>query len=174
VTTYAYSEAVQREVERAIRDAIPGRVRLERASLGDDLGGVDLHYRINGACDLQVRCRFDRPAYAADCDVTFRDTEPRMIANRTYAPLMLFLWFRGDYYEAGKLVDVYRMHDRLEPPLADRSFRENSNGDHAWCAVTISELHDAGALLRQGGRDGWAAACLQGNERVHRIIEGRH
>jgi hypothetical protein len=172
VSRYGYSPATRAEIERAVRDAIPGRLRLTQASLQEDYGGVDLHYTLNGSCPLQVRCRFDRPAYAPDVDVTFRSTEPPMIEARTYAPLMLFLWFRNGHYVAGKLIDVYRMAERADPPLDARPKRPNSDGTR-WLAVGVGELHDARALLRQGDRDGWATACLGGAERLNRIVSAK-
>lgn len=165
---YAYDDQTQREVGQMLRDALPGGTVL-KAGLQEDFGGVDVHYVANYHCPIQVRCRFNRPAYAADIDVSFRSTEPTMIVEGTYAPLMLFLWFRDGYVQAGKLVDVYRMHDRISPMLAARPMQANGDGT-AFCTVSIAELHEAGALLRNGGRDGWATSRLGGMRRVEQIM----
>jgi hypothetical protein len=165
---YAYDEQTLREVERMLRYALPSGTVI-KATLEEDFGGVDLHFVANHHCPVQVRCRFNRPAMAADIDVSFRSTEPKMMAERTYAPLMMFLWFRKGYAEAGKLVDVYAMYARSQPPLEERPLTSNGDGT-SFCTVTISELFDAQALLRHGGRDGWATSRLGGMQRVERIM----
>lgn len=171
MTKYDYDTDVRHEIERAVRAAIPlPRVNLTRASLADDFGGIDAVYTVNQSCKLQLRCRFNRPAYAADSDVTFRTTEWRMIAADTYAPLMLFLWLRAGHVVAGRLVDVYRMADRITPTLKERPPTSNGDGT-SFVVVTIAELQAAGALLRMGDDDHWIAGCLGGNVRTLRIIE---
>jgi hypothetical protein len=170
MTKYGYDEPTRREIEHMIRLAIPAPIRLKQADLPDDFGGVDLHYTVNGTCGIQTRSRFNRPIWAADSDVTLRTTEPRMIAKGTYAPLAIFIWFRDGYAKAGKLVDVYRMAERAEPPLHERESIPNGDGTR-FIVVTIPELVAAGALLRQGDHHEWAAACLGGNERTRRIID---
>jgi hypothetical protein len=169
---YGYDEATRREIEHMIRLAIPAPIRLKTADLPADFGGVDLRYTVNGTCDLQVRSRFNRPIWAADSDVTLRTTEPPMIARGTYAPMMLFTWFRDGYAKAGKLVDVYRMAERVDPPLHERQAIPNGDGT-GFIVVTIPELVSAGALLRQGDHHEWAAACLGANERTRRIIDAK-
>jgi len=152
------------------RLAMPHGTRLEFADLKSDLGGIDATLLCNYRCPLQVRTRMNRPIYAADVDVTFRSTEPAMMKAVTYAPLALFLWFRAGWAEAGKLVDVYRMYEHLTPPLAERERRPNRDGT-SYMLVRIGELHDAQALLRQGGRDNWAAAHLGGDIATQRILD---
>lgn len=171
MSRYEYTLQVQREIEHMIKQAIPGRVRITKADLQADFGGIDVVYQINGKCPLQIRVRFDRPHYAADTDVTFRVTEPAMIAADTYAPLMLFVWLRQGWAVAGKLVDVYCMADRIRPPLTARPVIPNGDGGPGFHAVEIAELVKASALLRQGDRDSWAAAVIRGNERTTRLVE---
>ena len=119
MTDYQYTEQVLREVKRMARLALPHSTIIQQATQAEDFGGADGQLIANYTCPIAFRCRFDRPAFAADSDVTFRETEPGMMAEGTYAPLALFLWFRDGYAEAGKLVDVYRMNggDRAELPL---------------------------------------------------------
>lgn len=172
VGRYEYSDAVRDEVEHMVRLAIPAPVRLTAATRPEDFGGVDLHYALTANCDLQIRCRFDRPPTAPDDDVTFRTTEPAMIEAGTYAPLMLFVWFRNGRAVAGKLVDVYGMAVRLDPPLADRDPMPDPRGENAgFVVVTIAELVDAKALLRQGDARSWAPAVLGGDVRTRRILD---
>src|SRR4029077_4338429 len=170
VNHYSYDEHTWLEIERMARLALPHGSILQRATLQDDFGAADAHYTVTHRCKLQLRARFNRPAYAADMDVSWRVTEPAMIAKRTYAPLALFIWLRKGYAEAGKRVDVYRMADRINPPLADRPVEDY--GSHGcFHLVTIAELHEAGALLMLGGRDRWAPARLGGERDTVRILE---
>ena len=163
---YEYSASVQAEIEHMVRRAIPAPVRLRKATLAEDFGGTDIHYMLNATCALQVRCRFNRPIWAADKDVTLRTTEPPMIAARTYAPLILFLWFREGYAKAGKLVDTYQMAGKLD---LERPSTPNGDGS-SFIVITIGELVESSSLLRQGDDHDWAAACLGGNQRTLRIL----
>jgi Zn-dependent peptidase ImmA (M78 family) len=165
---YEYSAREWAEIERAARLAFPSGTVLHRASLAEDLGGVDAVYRVNHRCDLQIRVRHNRPAYAADKDVAFRATEPAMIADGTYAPLAFFLWMVNGYIEAGKLIDVYRMAEQIDPPLGSREPKAGPYGQ--FYLVTIAELHDCGALLMMGGRGQWAPARLGGARDVLRLL----
>ena len=166
-TKYEYSTSVQNEIEHMIRRAIPAPVRLRKATLAEDFGGTDIHYMISATCGIQVRCRFNRPIWAADRDITLRTTEPAMIAAETYAPLILFLWFRDGYAKAGKLVDTYRMGGALD---LQRSSTPNGDGS-SFIVVTIGELVETGSLLRQGDDHGGAAASNPGgNVRTLRIV----
>jgi hypothetical protein len=167
---YTYDARTWDEVERMCRDALPGGSVLKPATLAEDFGGIDATYSVNHRCALQIRTRHNRPAWASDSDITFRDTEPAMIAAGTYAPLLLFCWLRGGFGVAGKLIDIYRMAERVDPPLHARLVRRNFNGNHGFLTVTIAELHTAGALLRQGDRDSWATATLGGQQRLERIL----
>jgi len=170
VTKYAYDDSVRREVERMARLAMPHGTRLETADLKSDFGGIDATMLCNYHCPLQIRVRLNRPIWAADTDITFRTTEPRMMGAGTYAPLALFIWMREGWAEAGKLIDVYRMYEHIVPPLLLRERVSNGDGTGFIC-VRIGELHDAGALLRQGGRDDWAPAHLGGDVATNRILE---
>lgn len=167
---YAYDEHVWAELGRMARLALPHGSILKRATLPEDFGGVDAHYIVNHCCGMQVRCRYDRPANAPDLDVTWRVTEPAMIDAGTYAPLALFLWFKNRYAEAGKLIDVYRMAEKIEPPLGERPIN-GSRKTGLFHTVTVPELHEAGALLMLGGRDRWAPARLGGERDTIRILE---
>jgi hypothetical protein len=171
VNKYGYTEQEWAEIEHMARLAIPGRAVLQRATLPEDFGGVDIHFKVDYHCDLQIRLRKNRPAYAADRDVTFRDTEWRPIQQGTYAPLMLFIWLTKGFAVAGKLIDIYRMDEEITPPLRERESTPNSGDETGWVAVEIVELVRARALLRQGDRNEWAAAALGGNERTRRIID---
>lgn len=171
---YEYTDHELMEIEHMARMAIPlPRAVLKKATLQDDFGGVDALYTINGKCPLQIRCRFDRPAYAADMDISLRETEPSMIRRGTYAPLFLVVWLRKGYAVAGKLIDVYRMADGVNPPLEHREVHPNRTPP-GYILVDVSELHDTRSLLRLGDRDGWAAARLGGNEDTLRIVERAH
>lgn len=166
---YEYSAHVWGEIERTARLAFPSGTVLQRASHAEDLGGVDAVYRVNHRCELQIRVRHNRPAYAADEDVAFRTTEPAMIADGTYAPLAFFLWMVDGYVQAGKLIDVYRMAEKIDPPLPAREPKAGPDGGQFYL-VTIDELHKCRALLMQGGRDKWAAARLGGERDVLRLL----
>jgi hypothetical protein len=165
---YGYNDHTWAEIHRMARLALPHGSTLKRATLREDFGGVDAHYMVNQCCPMQVRARFNRPIGAADIDVSWRETEPAMIAANTYAPLALFVWFMDDYAEAGKLIDVYRMAAEADPPLDRRPVRRTRNGN--FLTVTIAELHDIGALLMLGGRDRWAPARLGGERDTTRIL----
>jgi hypothetical protein len=169
-TRYDYDPQTWAEIEHMARKALPSGVRLKRAALEQDFAGVDCDYVVSDRCPLALRVRFDRPIYAADSDVTFRATEPAKMAAGTYAPLILFVWVNRGFAKAGKLVDVYRLHLRADPPLDVRATEANGDGT-SWLAVGIEELFATGALLRHGDRDGWAASCVGGNDRTRRIIE---
>jgi hypothetical protein len=169
---YDYSDHELREIELMTRKAIPlPRVVLKKSTLEADFGGVDATYTVNGKCAIQLRCRFDRPAYAADIDVSFRETEPAMIRAGTYAPLLLVIWLRDGYAVAGKLIDVYRMAGTIDPPLERREVRPNRRGPTGYMLVDVAELHATRSLLRNGDRDGWTASRLGGNEDTLRIVE---
>lgn len=169
MSKYDYDDRTWAEVEHMLRKALPSNTRLEKSALEEDVAGVDAVYVANGSTPIALRVRYDRPAYASDCDVTFRTTEPSKMAANTYAPLVLFVWLVGGFAKAGKLVDVYRLYHNADPALEDRESFPNPDGTR-WFPVPIEELHAHRALLRQGDRDDWAAACLGGNERVKRIL----
>jgi hypothetical protein len=168
---YEYSEHELKEIDHMARMAIPlPRVVLQKAPLQADFGGVDAVWMINGRCPLQIRCRFDRPAYAPERDISFRETEPAMIRRETYAPLFLVVWLRDEYAVQGKLVDVYRMAERIDPPLEQREVRPNRDGGPGYILVNISELVDTRSLLRNGDRNGWVPFRTGGDVDAQRII----
>jgi hypothetical protein len=166
---YLYPEPIKAEIRRCLRGLIPPDLPLKEASLAEDLTGTDVHWVVNQTMPLAVRARFNRPAYASDSDVTFRATEPAMIAAGTYAPLAVFMWFIEGKVVAAKAIDVYRMHEKLVPPLQDRFMYSNGDGT-AFCAITIAELHTARALLRQYDGQVWATAILGGEQQLNRIL----
>jgi hypothetical protein len=168
---YGYDDHTWAEIHRMARLALPHGSTLKRATLGEDFGGTDAHYIVNHCCAMQIRARFDQPIYSADKDVTFRATEPAMIAAGTYAPLALFLWFQDGYAEAGKLIDIYRMAERLDPPLDDASRFHDYGRRGRFYTVAIWELVKTGALLMQGGRDRWAPDRLGGERDTVRILK---
>jgi hypothetical protein len=168
---YQYDPLTKMEVERMARLALPDNTKIKPATLLQDFGGIDGHlYRVAGHCPLQVRVRKDRPYGSADKDITFRTTEQKMIREHTYAPLALFVWLQKGYAVAGKLIDVYRMADHIDPPLNDRAPIPNFDGVTAFVCVEIYELVKAGALLRQGDRDSWATARADGLKDLERIL----
>jgi len=168
---YAYAEAVQIEVEDLLRGALgPGMAFARRATLEDDYHGVDLWYVTSREVPIQIRMRYDRPQFAIDDDVSFRTTEPRMIAERTYAPLMAFGWLRRGRFVAGKLIDIYTMAAGIDPPLASRDVTVNNDGRSGFRTVSIEELFIAKALLRVGDRSGWANALSDSDERLQRVM----
>jgi hypothetical protein len=173
MTSYVYEPWQAEEIQRVVRSMLAVHIPLKRAPLHEDFGGVDVHYIVNHAVGLQVRSRFNRPAYAADYDITFRSTEAPMMAKATYAPLAVFFWFQNHHIVAGRLVDVYRMRDRLTPPLLARPHCENGDGT-AFQVVTIAELQDSSALLKIYDGNVWATATLGGDARLYRIVNGSH
>jgi hypothetical protein len=166
---YEYDVHTWAEVEHMLRKAMPSTSRIVRADLPDDIAGVDATYIVDGRTPVAIRVRYDRPAYAADIDVTFRTTEPAKMAAGTYAPLILFTWITAGFAVAGKLIDVYRLYHSADPALGDREQHPNGDGTF-WFAVPCDELHATRALLRHGDRDDWAASTLGQNERTKRII----
>jgi hypothetical protein len=169
VTKYEYDERTKSEVERMVRDALPRGSVLHEVSLDRDFGGVDVVYRVNHRCDLQTRCRFNRPWGSWAKDITFRKTEPRMISDGTYAPLAIFIWFQDGWAEVGRLIDIYRMDERIIPPLPERVVNYSGNGD--FVTVDIAELVGADALLRGGDRNAWATWATDGERRLARLLE---
>lgn len=170
MTEFDYGDAEWQEIRRTIRAALPAVQHLTKADLESDFKGIDGSVICNYRCPLALRLRRDRPWYASDADITFRSTERSKIAGGTYAPLALFMWMNGGRIVAGKLVDVYRMQEHLDPPLKERSVQSNGDGT-GFVAVEIWELVKTGALLRQGGASGWAAACTGGDMRTSHILE---
>jgi hypothetical protein len=167
---YDYDDHTWAEVEHMLRKALPSNSRLVRSDLADDFAGVDATYIVDGKTPVALRVRYDRPAYASDSDITFRTTEPPKIAAGTYAPLVLFVWTKGGFAVAGKLVDVYRLFHSVTEPLEERTSYPNHGDNTRWFPVPIEELVATKSLLRQGDRDDWAAAVLGGNERTKWLI----
>jgi hypothetical protein len=149
------------------RHAIPGQHVFTIAPLQDDFGGVDVRLRIDSRCDLQLRCRHDRPGHAPDVDITLRTTEPAMIAAHTYAPLLLVVWCWSNVAKFGRLVDVYHMAKNIT--LDDRPVIPNGDGT-GFITVDIAELAVARAELRSGDYREWGPSCSDGNQRLARII----
>ena len=167
---YQHDDQIKIELERMVRDALPRGCVLQTVDLARDFGGVDVVYRVNHRCDLQTRCRFNRPWGAWELDVTFRETEPAMIERGTYAPLAVFVWFQDRWAQVGRLVDIYRMDERIIPPLLGRPVHHSGNGN--FVTVTIPELVGADALLRGGDRNGgWATWATDGERRLARLLE---
>jgi hypothetical protein len=167
---YQYAPWVTDELKVMCRGLFPG-LEFQMASRADDLRGVDVYVIVNHHAAMQIRCRFDRPKFASDIDVTFRDTEPAMMTAHTYAPLALFAWFRGHRIHAAKLIDVYRMADAVSPSIADRSrWEPNVHGGPGFCKVRIGELHDVGAVLRASDGAAWITECFDGDDRVRAIV----
>lgn len=169
MTQYDYPPWAEAEINRVIRNALTVGETLKRVSLEDDLGGIDAQYVIQQTCPLAVRARFNRPAWAADIDVTFRTTEPRMIRNRTYAPIAFFAWFLDQRIVAAKIIDIYRMAETIAPSLEERLSVANDDGT-AFLCVEIAELHKAKALLRLYDGNHWTTQVLGGELRLQRII----
>jgi hypothetical protein len=176
VTKYQYDERIQNEIKRCLRGLFDPGIQLRPATKQQDFGGVDVRWIVDRDVELQLRVRFNRPAYASDSDITFRTTEPAMIAAHTYAKLAVFMWVRDDQVKAAKLVDIYRMAERLQPTLKERlEYAEENDDGTAFIAVEISELHHVGALLRIYDGNVWATSVLGGELRLNRILnEHRH
>ena len=151
--------------------AIPFNDHITRAAIAEDVRGIDYHYVVNDSCPVAVRVRYDRPVGSADVDITFRSTEPAMMRANTYAPLALFLWLVKGEFVKGRLVDVYRLFERADPPLTKRPLCGNGDGTR-FLAVTIDELRhkDMEANLRTGTLQAWIAECLGGDQRTRRIL----
>jgi hypothetical protein len=169
VNHYDYSPDVVEQLNRALRDALPSGTPI-KAQPEADFGGVDYIFTTRARIPIAVRCRFDRPFNAQDRDVTFRSTEPAMIAAGTYAPLELFAWFQHHRLIAGRVVDIYRMAARIRPPLQKRPITGNHDGT-GFITVSMGELVDADALLRTGDlKGGWGTACTGGMRRIEHIL----
>jgi len=167
---YHYDDWVYREIERCMRiGMLPPGISLKLATKQEDVGGIDATYVVNHKVPLQIRARFDRPAYAADCDITFRTTEPAMMDKRTYAPLALFVWFVGNHIAAAKLIDIYRMAESIQPKLGDRPAIPNGDGT-AFHSVTIPELLQASAWLRNFDGETWNTPSLGGQMRLNMML----
>ena len=171
MSRYEYTPEEKAEIERVIRKGFPPATPLRRVSLADDFGGIDAEYVVNQVCPIALRVRRNRPAYAADSDITFRHTEPGKIGRGTYAPLAIFLWINGLHAVAGWMVDVYGMEEQLRPPLSKRGCTDNGDGT-GFLVVGIDELHNAHALLRRWDGDTWSTQCLGGAVRVQQILMG--
>jgi len=169
VNHYDYSPDVVEQLSRELRGALPSGTAI-KAPLEADFGGIDYTFTASYRVPVAVRCRFDRPWNAQDKDVTFRSTEPAMIAAGTYAPLEFFAWFQNHRLIAGRVVDVYRMAGRVRPPLSERNITGNGDGT-GFIVVRMGELVDADALLRAGDpRGGWATLCTGGMRRIEHIL----
>ena len=166
---YHYEPWVYEEILRVSRGLFRPGIPLKQVSRQADLGGIDAEYCVNHSCPLALRARFNRPPGAADCDITFRTTEPSMMAGGTYAPLALFVWFVEHHIVAAKLVDIERMYLRLNPPFSQRPATSNGDGTGFYC-VDITELHAARALLRLYDGQVWATAILGGELRLDQIL----
>ena len=167
---YQYDARITDAIQRCTRELFPPGTPLRRASLPEDYRGTDFHYTVDHRVPLQVRARFNRPAYAADSDITFRTTEPRMMAAHQYAPLALFCWFKDDHIVAAKLIDIYRMVDALAPGVAARPPTRNADGT-GFHVVEMIELIAIGAVLRFFDGHHWATQMLGGEMRMYRIIK---
>jgi hypothetical protein len=170
---FQYEAWVYEEIGRCIRGLFTSGISLRRATLNEDFGGVDVHYVVDHETPLALRCRFNRPAGAADSDITFRETEPRMIQAGTYAPLAVYFWFVDHHIVAGKCIDIYQMAEKLEPAFADREVCPNFDDGPGFYSVPVSELHEARALLKLFDGTVWATAVLGGEQRITRILERR-
>jgi hypothetical protein len=168
MSKYGYDHAVLAELDRVIRAAIPQLDFIRQGTLQEDYGGIDVYYTINADCPLQLRVRYNRPANAADEDITLRETEPPMIQRRSYAPLLLVVWLEQGNATFGKLIDVYRMSAFAMPRLWDRPIARTPNGN--FLAVPIHELVHRRSLLRLGDQFAWAQACHDGNKRTQEIM----
>jgi len=169
LSRFQYSAQEWAEIEGMLRKALPPRTRLRRPTAGEDYGGIDGHWAMAGRCPVAIRIRRNRPGYAPFRDITFRDTEPARIAAGTYAPLELVLWFERGLAIAGKLIDVYPLAERADPPLHARPVRRNRDGT-GFLIVEDYELVRAHALLFQGDRDGFSPADLHSRQRIDTVI----
>lgn len=173
---FDYSPTIKREIERVLRHGVFAvGTPLRPVSQQDDFGGIDALYVVEQYCPLQLRCRFNRPYGACDADVTFRETEPAMMLNGTYAPLAVFFWFnQDDRIIAGRIVDVERMIAGLaakgEPLNAADRRQSNFDGGPGFYCVGIGELHDARALLKTFDGDHWATETAGGQMRIRQIL----
>jgi hypothetical protein len=176
MTNYRYPEWVEQEIRRCCRMGLfPPRTALRPATFHEDVTGTDDHVWIVGVnrVPLQIRVRYDRPAMAPDIDITFRHTEPAMIAAGTYAPLALFIWTITNTRQivAAKLIDVYRMASKIQPSLTERALTLNLDESSAFLAVGIGELYAPAALLRTFDGMNWNTPTLGGEARLNRILE---
>jgi hypothetical protein len=172
-TAYHYDDPIEDEIRRCLRGLFVVGTPLTRATKPEDVRGVDAHYVVDHRMDLQVRARFNRPAYAADSDITFRTTEPPMILAHTYAPVAVFVWFMDRYIVAARLIDVYAMAERIDPALGARHAFANGDGT-AFHTVEMSELFKANAVLRIFDGNVWATSTLGGEARLNRLLQAHH
>jgi hypothetical protein len=173
MTTYQYEPSVTTELSHMLGLAMASLGRTEPATLIEDLRGTDFHYRV-GDLDVQTRTRFDRGEHFHGVDITFRTTEPGMIARRSYAPLMLYAWLERGLATYGYLVDVYALARAMElgriPAFDERTAESNGDGT-AFKTVTAAELYTARALLGNGTRYHWTPQPAV--ERFRRSLPGQ-
>jgi hypothetical protein len=169
MSTYQYDPDIEAEFMRALRTFFPSGTRIDKVPREADYGGVDVLYQVNYRCPVALRWRPDRPANAANVDITLRSTEPAKIAAHTYAPILIVLWTRNRLTVATRGIDVYRMADRVSPPLATRECQPNGDGT-SFLTVGIMELLACEAILRWGDRNAWVTVPLDGLARIEQIL----
>jgi hypothetical protein len=170
VPAFHYSDDIQKKLYWCVKSLLAPGARIKRATLQDDFGGIDGTFIANSKLPIQFRCRFNRPAYAADSDITFRHTEPDMIHARTYAPISVYCWFVDNDLKAARCVDIYRMARQLNPTFKERVWYTNGDGTR-FCTVEIGELFKYGALLKLFDGHNWATGNLSGQVRLDRIYQ---
>jgi hypothetical protein len=164
VRAYGYERSITAEIEHLLAQALASLGRTEQATLQEDVRGTDFHYLL-GDLAVQVRARFDRGKHFQGIDITFRTTEPAMIARHEYAPLMLYVWLEAGLADFAYLVDVYAMADAMDrgriAPFEDRPAVSNGDGTY-FKEVAAGDLFKARALLGNGDRYAWTATPLSG------------
>jgi len=170
MTKYGYSVPVEHEIGHMLSMAMRAFDRTVHATLQEDFGGTDFHYLI-GDLPVQARARFDRGQHFHGVDITFRSTEPAMIAAQTYAPLMLVVWLEGGLAELGYLVDIPSLDRAMRrgtiPPFDQRLPVVNRDRTRFY-VVQHAELDIARSLIAVGDRYSWTRTGPA--DRVTRII----
>jgi hypothetical protein len=168
---FTYDDLVMQDLEWCVKMLLGPTTHLRRATQEQDFGGTDGLLVANHCVPIQLRARFDRPPASEDCDITFRNTEPAMIAAGTYAPLSVYAWFRAKRLMAARCVDVYRLAACIDPPFSGRAWQPNRDRVHTFCTVSFAELWDARALLKIFDGHWWATGNGDGQQRLMQIIE---
>lgn len=173
IDQYHYPKSVEAQIREQVALAMP-TFKLTPTDQQTDFHGVDYFYELNNCTPLAVRCRFNRPLYAPEADITFRHAELPRIALGSYAALDLVLWFRRGQVVAGKAFDIPTLNKYARPPLVEREITWNpprKPGDvTGFITVTIDETRKCRALLMEGDGRHYHKSWDGAYARIQRII----
>ena len=169
---YRYSRSREAVIREQVSLALQSMFHLAATDTATDWQGQDYLYMVNRTCPLQLRCRDNRPVAAPDIDVTFRHTEPAMMAAGTYAPLALFLWFQSGVCVAGRLIDPYKLPSLAAYPITwNKPEWPGDTRRRGFVSVPMAELQACRALLRRGDGRNYQNEFLGALEATRRILD---